>query len=238
VQDESGSLPREPSIFSTTVWTRLRLAQQGDRSAWSSSYLQYRRPLVRFIERRIRRSVDAEALADDVVQLILSPRFLEKADEQKGRFRNLLLATARYQIANANRKRNDENPPPHLPRAAYEDVAPFLSAPEKEQKEFAGFYIAEVLDRARDLHREECRARNSPEAELMDLRFDRGLTQAEIAARVSRTVASVNTLLARGRAALKVWVREVLCPMSTSEEDLEEEVKFLLSIAARKKSKH
>jgi len=231
------SLGGEPSRFTSTVWSRLRLAQQGDRSAWSTSYLQYRRPLVAFIERRVPKRVDAELLADQVVELILSPAFLAKADEGKGRFRDLLLATARYQMANASRKRGDANPPTGHARVPFEDVAPFLAAPEKERLEFAAFFVREVLDEARKLHRKECRKRSSPEAELMDLRYDQDLTQAEIAERVGRTVASVNTLLSRGRAALKTWVREVLCPLSTSEEELEEEVGFLLSIAARRKTK-
>ncbi len=236
--EDLGALGREPSKFTSTVWSRLRLAQQGDRSAWSTSYLQYRRPLLAFIERRVPRRVDAELLTDRVVELILSPAFLAKADESKGRFRDLLFATARYQMANARRTRDDDNPPSAHTRVPFDDVLPFVAAPAEERTEFAAFYVQEVLDQARELHRKECGGRESPEAELLDLRYDHGLTQAEIAARVGRTIASVNTLLARGRAALKMCVREVLCPLSTSEEELEEEVEFLLSLAARWKERH
>jgi len=233
--DTQAAMGGEPSKFTSTVWTRLRLAQQGDRSAWSKSYLQYRRPLVRFLERRLPKTVDAELLADEVVDLILGREFLERADERKGRFRDLLLAVARYQMANAKRKVKTLKVGGDRERVSFDDVLPYLESPEAERKEFAAFYVKEVLDAARELHRKDCLDRESPEAELMDLRFVQGLTQPEIAERVGRTVASVNTLLARGRERLKLWVREVLCPFSTGEEDLQAEVRYLLSLAARRK---
>jgi len=225
------SLGGEPSRFTSTVWSRLQLAQSGDRSAWSKSYLQYRRPLVRFLEKRLPKAVDAELLADEVVQFILGPDFLKKADKRKGRFRDLLLAVARYYIANARRKREVRDKARQVP---VDEVLTYLADSDAERIEFATFYVAEVIDTAQEMHREDCRARKSPEAEIMALRFEEGLTQAEIAERVGRTVASVNTLLARGRDRLKACVREVLCPFSVSENDLDEEVRFLLSLAAKR----
>lgn len=233
--DTQPSIGGEPSRFTSTVWTRLRLAQQGDRSAWSQSYLQYRRPLVSFLERRLPKSIDAELLADEVVELILAREFLERADEGKGRFRDLLLAVARYQMANAKRKVKTLKVGGDRKQVSFEDVLPYLEGPDAERKEFAAFYVKEVLDAARELHRKDCRERKSPEAELMDMRFVEGLTQPEIAERVGRTLASVNTLLSRGRDRLKMWVREVLCPFSTGEDDLAAEVRYLLSLAARRK---
>ncbi len=87
----------EPSSFQPTVWTMIDRAKSGDTGARAGVYVAYRRPVVRFLEKRLPSGplCDAEALADDVMMGILNPRFLAQADRAKGRFRDLLLAVTR-----------------------------------------------------------------------------------------------------------------------------------------------
>lgn len=59
----------EPSQFLSTVWSRLKLAAERDPEAQAALYRQYRRPVLRFLERRVARGVDAELLADEAERL-------------------------------------------------------------------------------------------------------------------------------------------------------------------------
>ena len=227
---ESRSPSNEPSRFEPTIWTRIERAKGGDPHARDQVYWQYRKPVERFLERRLRRVADVEALADDVMMTVLDPDFLRQVDRSKGRFRDLLLAVTRYRMYNEGRRIANE----YKRRVSFDDIQSLPAPSNDEAGDFDRFYADEVFQEALSRFRQEAEERESPEARVVDLYYHSRLTQPEIAERLGKTVAGVNTHLDRGRKRLRKHLRDVLALVSQDAEEGEREIRHVLAILSRK----
>lgn len=224
----------EPSQFLSTVWSRLKLAAERDPEAQAQLYRQYRRPVLRFLDRRVARGVDAELLADEVMQAMLDPAFLRDADAAKGRFRDLLLAMTRHALFNAGRKERAEKRGGGRARVSLGDLIADPPADDEERLDFDHLYAKEVIALARERLEEQAKTRGSPEARVLALYYEEEKTQQEIAGEMSLSVAAVNTHLHRARERLGGCLRDVLTPFASTAEELEGEIRHLLGILGRR----
>lgn len=94
-------------MFPTTIWTTIHRAGDQDAGALQSVALQYRQPVLEFVRRRGFQGNDAEDICQDVFVRMLQGGVLAKADENRGRFRSLLLAVTTRVIQDRLRKRRD-----------------------------------------------------------------------------------------------------------------------------------
>ncbi len=227
---------KEPSSFQPTIWTQIDDAKKGNPVARDGIYHQYRKPVLRFLEKRLP-SVplcDSEALADDVMLSVLAPGFLSGADRAKGRFRDLLLAVARYRMFNYRRWLKAK-PRDYRRNVTFEEASSLDPATEEERHDFDGFYADEVFREAFGRFRQEAAERRSPEADALDLFYREGLTQAEIAEKLGCSVAAANNHLARGRGRLKKHLLAVLGTVCRDGKELDEELKQVLATLGRAK---
>jgi DNA-directed RNA polymerase specialized sigma24 family protein len=93
---------RRPAEFVTTRWelvlaatNKLDRSSQGEnaKSALEELCSIYRRPIVEFCRNQLHRSEDAEDIAQAFLAEMIGGRFLSSAEKDKGRFRNLVLAS-------------------------------------------------------------------------------------------------------------------------------------------------
>lgn len=223
----------EPSRFVSTVWSQLRLAAEREPDAQARLYKQYRRPVLKFLEKRVSRDVDAELLADEVLESMLEPSFLGQADAAKGRFRDLLLAMTRHAMFNAGRKARAEKRGGGRGRVSLDELTSDPPANEDDRLDFDRLFAKEVIAHARERLQAEAASRKSPEAEVLRLFYDGGKSQKEVAEALRLSEAAVNTHLDRARKRLGRHIRDVLLPI-VPEAEVEGEIGHLLGVLSRR----
>lgn len=218
-----------------TVWSRVRAAIDGRKTAQESIYWQYRQPVVRFIERRASHKIDAEALADDILLKMLDPAFLARADEQKGRFRNFLFTVSRHMLYNAIRHVNADKEGGHLHQVPLDDASPLPDPSADERQDFDRFYALEVLDQAMAHLRDEAKRRKSPEGEVLYMVYHMGRSQQEVAAQLGITVDAANNHAHRGRERFEQHLRDVLGAVASSDEEVDDEIRLIKGVLGERK---
>src|SRR5262245_3806967 len=94
-------------MFPTTIWTTTRQAGRDDALALDDVARQYRQPVLDYIKRRGFQGHDADDVCQDVFVRILQGEVLAKADQERGRFRSLLLSVTTHVILDRLRRRRD-----------------------------------------------------------------------------------------------------------------------------------
>lgn len=229
-KDPHSGFPGEPSDFLPTDWSLLRQAASGDAVARDTLYRLYRRPVYHYLRRRAPALVDAEALADRVMESILAPGFLAPVAPARGRFRDLLFAMSRHALMNAKRKEHAAVRRPRGGLVSLQDLEGDPAASDEDRADFDLFYAREVMEAAL----EALEAKRGREAEALRLRYFEERSQAEIAARLGVTVAVVNNHIARGRERLRKLLEEVVAPVCRAPEEVGAEIDFLIDVLARR----
>lgn len=217
-----------PSWFRTTAWSMVEGAAKGGTSDISRLVRLYRRPIVRFLESRLPKGEDAEAVANDVLMTILDRDFLSKADQAKGRFRQLVLAVTRFTLANALRKATRQKRGGGRATVSLEELSSHPPSREEEDG-FTKDWAVEMLTQAMKRFKEACEEKGKAEYDAVRLRDLEGLSVEEIAKRLGKKEAHVTTLIHRGRLALREHILETIRGYCSTQEEYDEEVKTLLT---------
>jgi RNA polymerase sigma factor (sigma-70 family) len=96
-------------MFPTTIWATIHQAGRHDALAMEDVARRYRQPVLEYIRRRGFAGHDAEDVCQDVFLRVLQGGVLAKADEERGRFRSLLLSVTTHVILDRLRRRRDVN---------------------------------------------------------------------------------------------------------------------------------
>lgn len=125
------------------------------------TYGLYRRPVVRFLERRLPAGANAAALADEVLASVLDPKLLHRADREGRGFRELLLAVTRYHLYRQIRIEPQQSGDGR-PLVSFDDLRLFAPGSDEERRDFEGLYAGGVASPARDALRQETTVRSTP----------------------------------------------------------------------------
>ncbi len=94
--------------FPMTDWKALERLRNGSddqrRQSMSGLFLRYREPILCFLLRKGHAPERAEDLVQDFFLYSIQHQLFEKADAERGRFRNLILSALQHYAANAHRK--------------------------------------------------------------------------------------------------------------------------------------
>lgn len=229
--------PSEASQFTPTIWSLIKDGAQGKHDAQTRIWLLYHRPVFLFLQRRLAKrtpELDAEVIAGEVMDTVLAPSFLSKADQLKGRFRSLLCAVSKYAMSNAMRNAHAQRREAPGLRVPMDQALSDITAAIANDRGFDRFYAQEVMSAARERLDAEGGEESRTYAHVLDLHYNRGLTQMEIAQALCRTKCAVNSLLHRARKALETHLDAVLHLVASTEDEIEQERLTLLQILSRR----
>jgi RNA polymerase sigma factor (sigma-70 family) len=219
--------------FPTTLWTVIRDAGAGRATAVNEVVTRYWPAVVRFARSKGLDEAAAEDVAQEAFLRVFSDRTLARADETKGRFRNLLLSITRYEVGHyfENRnagKRGGGRRPLSLDATGEIDEAA-LAAPETSDPDFDREWFALILSaslaklEAENLDYHRC---------LRGFLFE-AKSHAAIAASLGKTEAMVRNAISRGKIKLAKIVRDEIAAYVSSSEELEEELEYLSKLIER-----
>jgi RNA polymerase sigma factor (sigma-70 family) len=243
---ESGGrdLPTEAMGFATTHWTVVLAAGGGSGAAAGEALAKlcatYWYPLYAFIRRSGFGRHDAEDLTQGFFYSFLRRDSLNEVSPSAGKFRSYLLACLKHFLANERRRERAQRR-----GAGVEEIPLDTGAAETR-------YLAEpadtltpevlyerrwaftVLDRALEELRQEYVQRDKG-ALFDDLRVllpgdAASVSRADLAARHGMSVGAVDVALHRLRQRLGALLREQVVRTVSSPEEVEEELRYLLSV--------
>ncbi len=231
---------REPYSFPSTLWSRVRGREGGERTRddLEALFTAYARPVVAYLRARFR--LDPETALDhaqDFFVRVLEGDFLDRADRERGRFRTFLTAALdRFVIDRAREKSAQKRGGDriHLSLAGESgehavDLPDPRTATPAEILDRA--YRREIVTRSLDELRERlaCEGKETYFRVFDELFLREGEPDdhATVAARHGLTASDVSNHLRavkkRYRAILRRRVRETVA----SDEDLEDELRWL-----------
>ena len=236
---------RQDAAFCMTHWTMvLNAARQGtaqNQEAFAQIYRAYWYPLYVYIRRRGNSPTDAEDVTQSFFLHIIEKQALEGLEREGGKFRSFLLRSLDNFLANAwHRAQAQKRGGGVQPLSLNLDQAetrfvmepPTTDTPESIfERQWVCTLLANVLDRLRD----ECEANGKGPlfADLQpNLQGDRnGRPYAEVAARHQMSEGAVKVAVHRLRQRYGELLREEIARTVSRPEEVDEELRRLLSVA-------
>lgn len=235
------------SSFRTTRWTMILEAARTDsdhsREAFGVFYADYWPPLCAYIRRRGYTPTDAEDLAQSFFKHLMEKESLAGLSRGPAKFRSFLLRSVDNFLANEwDRARAQKRGAGQLHLSWQQVVS------ESEQNEhlldgatpetvFERQWVAVLLNRALEELARECAlgGKQTLFAELQcHLQGDRsGTPYEEIGARLGMTAGAVKVAVHRLRQRFKELLRAEVLRTVASADEVEEELRYLVSVAAR-----
>lgn len=206
--------------LSATRWTIVQAAQSGDEDAIRALCEKYRPALVAYMRRR---GLGEEA--EDVTQEALFglvQTALCSADDARGRFRALVFAVARNQVAKFHERAGAQKRGRGRVEALGEREVASAEPDEDFDREWLAALIQTCLERLEQDHPDYHQA--------LRLFVVDELPQAEIATRLGVRVGVVKKRVFRGKRKLSDYVREEVWRYSTSARDYEVELRYLSTL--------
>jgi RNA polymerase sigma factor (sigma-70 family) len=238
-----GGPQKRAVAFTTTHWSVV-LEAQGESPAAQEALEKlcriYWRPIYSFLRRQGIRPEEAEDLTQGFFALLLERRDLDAVRKEKGRLRSYLLTSLKHFLASEQRRAlaikrgKGQRLVPLEELSANERIemepADALSADRLYERRWASSLMEQVLRRLKD----EYRAAGN--AALFDwlkqlLTDEPGApSRAEIAARLGMTENAVWQALHRFRHRYQVLLREEIGHTVAIASDIEDELRYLLSV--------
>jgi RNA polymerase sigma-70 factor (ECF subfamily) len=215
--------------FPTTVWTVIREAGIGRKTAQSEFVVRYRPAVVQFARFRGLDAAEAEDIAQEVFLALFDDKVLERADRALGRFRSLVLAVTRHVLSRhfeykgAQRRGGGKNPV-SLTRSTGEelDIAA-ISAENTRDSDFDREWLVVLLNRSLA----KLKSENENLCKCLHAFLVEDRRQSEIAAAFGTTESAVRNAIYRGRARLSAILRDEVESYASSPGEFEDEVRYL-----------
>jgi len=240
--------PPDPRQFATTHWSLVLAAKPGEasrsqaREALEKLSRAYWYPLYAFVRSRGFSAVDAQDLTQAFFARIFESVGLASADREKGRFRSYLLGAMKHFLANEwhraqTQKRGGRE---HFvdwetldPEPRYTGTSKWSEDPEHLfDREWALDTIAGALHALRS-EMEEAGKSELFEALRGSLPGGDESPREEIAARLGMSVGAVKVAVHRLRQRYRQLLRAAIAETVSSEEDLDDEMRYLVEVLRR-----
>jgi RNA polymerase sigma factor (sigma-70 family) len=236
----------DPTHFATTHWSVVKAAGAQDlpgrAQALEKLCRAYWYPLYAYVRRRGFGPEDAQDLTQEFFTRLLKKNYPGQADPAKGKFRSFLLLTLSHFLADefdraTARKRGGGQVFISLDQEVAEGrYRRELSAELDPEKLFERRWAQNILEQALSRLRAEFGAENQPEAYAVLKMFEPGeqstLSYAEAAARLGISESAIKSKIHRLRQRHRELVREEIAQTVSSEAEVDEELRHLLSVLA------
>lgn len=228
-------------LFAVTRWSVVQRARDDSTLALNQLFTQYREPMVIYLVARGHARDHAEGFVQGFCVHLLSRDFLANVAPDKGRFRTFLLNSlqnfVRDQLAMERaEKRGGGNQPDSLDETGPDGktlltvVSPGTSADQAFDKAWAQAVLRNSL---RQLEAECDRSGHIDLFQAVEpvmFADETSSSYRDIAERLNMTEAAVKVAAYRIRARLKNLIREEVLQTVASENDLEEELRYLIRL--------
>lgn len=235
----------KPSPFRTTCWTDVLLAAQKDtrgEAAFSRLYRDYWMPVYRYVVRRGYAHAQAEEITQEFFVALLTKDGLAQLSREGGRFRSFLLTAMKNFLANL---RDKQAAAKRGGGAAVVSIDEYhlgeSTALTGEQPLPEAIYDREwamlVLERTtKSLEQDYAMARKSALFQALrdKLQGDRtGRPYAELASEMQMSCGALKVAVHRMRRRFGQILREEIARTVHSEAEVQEEIRYLLSIVSQ-----
>jgi RNA polymerase sigma factor (sigma-70 family) len=244
---EMPQTPEQGSVFATTHWSAV-LSAKDEKSVHSVDALEvlcrtYWPPLYAYVRRRGYSPADAEDLTQAFFAWLLERNWLEKADQQRGRFRSFLLTSIGNFLANEWDKVRTQK------RGGGQIVSLQSGDPETQclrepvnhfspEQSFEWSWALTLLDKVMDRLRAEFVQGGKGEffETLKPCLLGERTTQpyAALASELGMTEGSVKVAAHRLRQRYRQLLRDEIGRTVTQTEEVEEEMRHLFVVLARR----
>lgn len=241
---DSNLTPRPAAVFATTHWSVVLEAGEnksdGSRAALETLCQNYWRPIYTYIRRRGHPPHEAEDLTQTFLAHFLERKLLSVVDRQRGRFRTFLLHACEYFLAkewrNATRlKRGGGQQVLSLDLAAAEDW--YQNEPADQmtpERLYERQWVLSLLELTMDRLRQEwAAAGKSTQFATLQVFLSgerKSMTCGQAALELGMSEGAVRTAVHRLRQQYAEILRAEVRQTLSREEDLEEELRRLLSV--------
>jgi RNA polymerase sigma-70 factor (ECF subfamily) len=240
--------PPDKARFATTHWSLVRVAGQGagprSREALSELCETYWYPLYAYVRRRGHEPSDAQDLTQAFFARLIEKNDVKHATPDRGRFRSYLIASMQHFLANEadhRRRLKRGGNAPHFPIEIQTAEHRYTLEPRDEatpERLFERRWALTVLDRVMiELRRHYAAGSN---ASLFDrlkphLTGDADATPYERLGReLDMSEGAVKVAVHRLRRRFGALLRDEIARTVSSEQDIDEEIRFLLEAVSRR----
>ena len=240
-----GEMPKTGAGFCTTHWTLVLTAARADagtdaRDALARLCSVYWHPLYAFCRRQGRQPHDAEDLTQEFFARLLQNNALASVRPERGRFRSFLLASLKNFLANEwerARAQRRGGGRPLIPLDAAEAETRYALEPADSltpEMVFERRWAFAVLERTMTALRREYSTQEK--GELFDqlegfLPGGHGtVSRVELAAKRGLTVGAIDVAIHRLRQRFGALLREQVAETVSSEQEVKEEIRHLISV--------
>jgi RNA polymerase sigma factor (sigma-70 family) len=242
---EAETLPSDaPRFFPNTLWSVVLGAKGKAEPALARLYESYREPLLNHLGGLGYNQDEASDHVQGFFAHLLRRDFLENVGQGKGKFRSFLLGSLKHYLHDQwdrqhALKRGGGTPTQSLDEAD-EDGAPIIQPPDDHaapdvefDRSWANAVVSNALSQVerecRDLGKADLFAALQP---MLNAEPD-GATYEEIGQRLGMSEAAVKVAAHRLRSRLGVLIREEVRQTVSNEQDLGEELRYLISLFGR-----
>lgn len=235
------------AAFLTTHWTLVLQAARpgvaGGDDAFAQLYLRYWRPLYTYVRRRGHGPAEAEDITQDFFTCLLEKERLAHLEREGGRFRSFMLTALNHFLVNRwdrerAQKRGGGQPTLSLDAVAGErDYGLWATESDTPETIFERQWVSTLLANVLEQLRAECEATGKGPL-FADLRLrlqgdTQGAPYEEVAVRHGMSEGAVKVAVHRLRHRYGELLREEVSRTVGSAQEVEEELRHLISVAAR-----
>ncbi|HET9417920.1 MAG TPA: sigma-70 family RNA polymerase sigma factor [Chthoniobacterales bacterium] len=242
----------EPRVFATTRWSLILAAGDSDsdeqkaRQALTELCRTYWRPVFLFVSRRGYPVPEAQDITQDFFVMILESKWLQQADEHRGRFRSFLLKSLQNFLSHAREREGAVKRGGRMEFISWDEwmaEAPSkLSVPSQRldslppEHLFDLRWAATVVEHALQRLREECEGKGrlrlfeTLSAHLTAERAD--VSYATLAARLGIAETAVKKQLHNLRQRYRWLLRDEVAQTVENPADIDDEIRHLCAVLA------
>lgn len=230
--------------FETTRWSIIRKAgspgSDGAHDAYVHLCSTYWSPLYAFLRRRGYEPDDARDLVQEFLTRLLEREALSKVDPEKGKFRTFLLACLNNLLKDEWAKENTQK---RIPKGAiirldaaeaerlYGQTPSYQLTPEQLfDREWAMSILRNALNALRDEHRRNGKLDQFNALAPYLTAGANSVPYAELSQRIQKDVNAIKAAVHRLRARYREAIRDQIAETVASNDDLEEELRYMLSV--------
>ena len=224
-------------MFPITRWTLIQQVNEeshsDSRKALEELCQQYAQPVFAFVRQRIKSHEEAEDATQEFFTQLIDGRLLQKADQERGRFRSFLLHAVRNFLADLHDYKNAAKRGGRIQHVTLEPQTSVVANDATAEQAFELQWVRATLQAA--LQQLEVEYKSTDRQELFDtlkgaLDDSPKVAAKDTALKLRMTEAGVRVALHRMRKRLGQLIRQHIQDTVEKPEDVDSEIKNLMQL--------